>query len=407
MRRLTKMFHGFDKRFIKGDIYGGITAGIIALPLGLAWGTVSGLWPLTGIYSSIIVGFLAALFGGTSGQISGPTGPMVVIIAAAFLEFKGQSEIVFFCVTLSGVIQILIGVLRLGNFINKIPYCVCSGFMSGVGLIIISLQLTILFGLGAKSQVVGALANLQNISNVNGQALLVGCFGLLILFFAPKRVTKIIPASIIALVFGSVLSYIFFSKQDLIGEIPSGLPSFHFTLPKSEQFLSVIFYSTALALVGVIDSLLTAVVHDRITLTNHLPNKESIGQGIGNFVAGLFGALASTGAAMRTVVNLKTGGKTPMSGIIHAITLALIIFVFAPLVKSIPLAILAAILIKTGLDIVDWEFLRELKGKETVEVLTKFLVLILTVFTNLILSVFVGVIFYFTFKYLLNSKKKI
>ena len=207
------------------------------------------------------------------------------------------------------------------------------------------------------------------------------------------------------MIVGSILSYLFFSKQDLIGEIPKGLPSFHFTLPKPDQYSAVLFYSIALALVGIIDSLLTAVVHDRITLTKHLPNKESIGQGIGNFVAGLFGALASTGAAMRTVVNLKTGGKTPMSGIIHSITLALIVFVFSPLVKVIPLAILAAILIKTGLDIVDWEFLRELKGKSKVDVITKFIVLILTVFTNLILSVFVGVVFYFTLKYLFKSRK--
>ena len=183
MANSLKIFHGFDRKFIKGDIYGGVTAGIIALPLGLAWGAVSGLGPLAGIYSSIIVGFLAALFGGTPGQISGPTGPMVVIIAAAFLEFKDQPEIVFFCVTFSGIIQILIGVFRLGNLINKIPYCVCSGFMSGVGLIIISLQLTILFGLGAKPQVISALANLENIADVNGQALLIGSIGLLILFF--------------------------------------------------------------------------------------------------------------------------------------------------------------------------------------------------------------------------------
>ena len=167
----------------------------------------------------------------------------------------------------------------------------------------------------------------------------------------------------------------------------------------------MLFYSIALALVGVIDSLLTAVVHDRITLTKHLPNKESIGQGVGNFVAGLFGALAATGAAMRTVVNLKTGGKTPMSGIVHSITLTLIVFVLAPLVKVIPLAILAAILIKTGLDIVDWEFLRELKGKSSVDILTKFIVLILTVFTNLILAVFAGVLFYFIFKFFLKSRK--
>jgi len=204
---------------------------------------------------------------------------------------------------------------------------------------------------------------------------------------------------------GSILSYLFFSQQELIGEIPKGLPSFHFTLPKPDQYSAVLFYSIALALVGVIDSLLTAVVHDRITLTKHLPNKESIGQGVGNFVAGLFGALAATGAAMRTVVNLKTGGKTPMSGIVHSITLTLIVFVLAPLVKVIPLAILAAILIKTGLDIVDWEFLRELKGKSSVDILTKFIVLILTVFTNLILAVFVGVLFYFIFKFFLKSRK--
>jgi SulP family sulfate permease len=400
-----KIFHGFNKKFIKGDIYGGVTAGIIALPLGLAWGAVSGLGPLTGIYSSIIVGFLAAMFGGTPGQISGPTGPMVVIIAAAFLEFKDQPEIVFFCVTFSGVIQIFIGIFRLGNLINKIPYCVCSGFMSGVGLIIISLQLTILFGLGAKPQVISALANLQNISNVNGQALFIGSFGLLILFFIPKKINKIIPSSIIVLFLGSLLSYLFFSQQELIGDIPKGLPSFHFTLPQPNQYLAVLFYSTALALVGVIDSLLTAVVHDRITLTKHLPNKESIGQGVGNFVAGLFGALAATGAAMRTVVNLKTGGKTPISGMIHSITLTLIVFVLAPLVKIIPLAILAAILIKTGLDIVDWEFLREINEKSKIEIYTKFNVMILTIFTNLIFSVLIGVIFYYLAKLIYKEKR--
>jgi SulP family sulfate permease len=232
-----------------------------------------------------------------------------------------------------------------------------------------------------------------------------GSFGLLILFLIPRKINKIIPSSIIALLLGSILSYLFFSQQELIGEIPKGLPSFHFTLPKPDQYSAVLFYSIALALVGVIDSLLTAVVHDRITLTKHLPNKESIGQGVGNFVAGLFGALAATGAAMRTVVNLKTGGKTPMSGIVHSITLTLIVFVLAPLVKVIPLAILAAILIKTGLDIVDWEFLRELKGKSSVDILTKFIVLILTVFTNLILAVFAGVLFYFIFKFFLKSRK--
>jgi SulP family sulfate permease len=201
------------------------------------------------------------------------------------------------------------------------------------------------------------------------------------------------------------LSYLFFSKQELIGEIPKGLPTLHFTLPKPDQYSSVLFYSIALALVGVIDSLLTAVVHDRITFTKHLPNKESIGQGIGNFFAGLSGALAATGAAMRTVVNLKTGGKTPVSGIIHSITLTLIIFVLAPLVKVIPLAILAAILIKTGLDIIDWEFLTELKGKSKTEVYTKFIVMILTMFTNLIFSVVAGVIFYYLIKLTYKNRK--
>ena len=230
--------------------------------------------------------------------------------------------------------------------------------------------------------------------------------GLLILFFIPKKINKIIPSSIIALLLGSILSYLFFSQQELIGEIPKGLPSFLFTLPKPDQYFSVLFYSVALALVGVIDSLLTAVVHDRITLTKHLPNKESIGQGIGNLVAGLFGALAATGAAMRTVVNHKAGGKTPMSGMAHSITLILIVFVFASLVKVIPLAILAAILIKTGLDIVDWEFLSELKGKSSVDIITKFIVLILTLFTNLILAVFIGVLFYFIFKFFLKFRKR-
>ena len=399
---ITKI--NFD--YFKSDLLSGITAAVVALPLGLAFGVSSGLGALAGLYGAIFVGFFASLFGGTPKQISGPTGPMTVIVALIFIEFNFKIEIVFLCISLAGLMQIIFGLLKLGNLIKKIPKSVISGFMTGIGLIIISLQVPIILGLGPQSTIIQSLMKLGEINNINYESLIIGSLCFFILFFSPSKIFKNIPISIIVLLFGTLLSIMFFTKQDTIGFIPKGLPNFNLYIPDLIMIPKILFYSLLLSLLGIIDSLLTSVISDQLTGENHKPNKESIGQGIGNFVSGLFGGLAGAGATMRTVVNIKAGGKTSLSGMIHAITLLIIVLYASPLAEAIPLSVLAAILIKVGIDIIDWNFIKNYKTKSFNSITTKLLVVILTVFTNLIGAVLIGTIYNLLIKFYLKKIKK-
>ena len=399
---ITKI--NFD--YFKSDLLSGITAAVVALPLGLAFGVSSGLGALAGLYGAIFVGFFASLFGGTPKQISGPTGPMTVIVALIFIEFNFKIEIVFLCISLAGLMQIIFGLLKLGNLIKKIPKSVISGFMTGIGLIIISLQVPIILGLGPQSTIIQSLMKLGEINNINYESLIIGSLCFFILFFSPSKIFKNIPISIIVLLFGTLLSIMFFTKQDTIGFIPKGLPNFNLYIPDLLMMPKILFYSLLLSLLGIIDSLLTSVISDQLTGENHKPNKESIGQGIGNFVSGLFGGLAGAGATMRTVVNIKAGGKTSLSGMIHAITLLIIVLYASPLAEAIPLSVLAAILIKVGIDIIDWNFIKNYKTKSFNSITTKLLVVILTVFTNLIGAVLIGTIYNLLIKFYLKKIKK-
>ncbi len=384
----TKIFSN-----IKGDLFGGLTAGIIALPLALAFGEASGAGPIAGLYGAILVGFFAALFGGTGTQISGPTGPMVVVFAGLYATLDGRPELVFTAVILAGVIQILFGVLKLGQYIRLVPYPVISGFMSGIGVIIIALQLSRLFG--HEPEGTGTIPSLMAVpgavADPNFIALGIGLLTLAIIFFWPKALGKFVPPALAALIIGTLVS-MGLAGAPVLGAIPTGLPEM--VLPSFDQdnLLIVVEAAFILALLGAIDSLLTSLVADNMTKTKHNSDKELIGQGIGNAFAGLFSAIPGAGATMRTVINIRTGGQTQLSGIIHSLLLLMIVLVLAPFAAHIPHAVLAAILVKVGYDIIDVPYLKQAHKGPRWDLLLMVLVLLLTVFVDLITAVMVGVV---------------
>ena len=377
---------------LRGDITGGVTAGIVALPLALALGVASGLGPMAGLYGAIAVGFFAALFGGTPAQISGPTGPMVVVLAGLFASLSGDASLVFTAVILAGIFQIIFGMLGVGQYIRLVPYPVISGFMTGIGAIIIILQLGRLFGHESPGGTIGALSYLPTaLYDINFAALGLGLGTLLIAYKWPASLGKYVPGALAALIIGTLASLMF--VVPVLGQIPTGLPSLH--LPVFEQSSALLILEAAfiLAVLGAIDSLLTSLVADNMTRSRHNSNKELIGQGIGNTVAGFIGGIAGAGATMRTVVNIRSGGKDRLSGMIHALVLLAIVMGLSPLAAQIPHAVLAGILVKVGLDIIDWSYLKRAHKGPRWDFGLMVLVLGLTVFVDLITAVGVGVIF--------------
>lgn len=386
---------------IRGDIYGGITAAIIALPLALAFGVSSGAGPIAGMYGAIFVGLFAALFGGTPSQISGPTGPMTVVMAATFTQYTSYDPIMgpalaFTVVMLGGVFQILFGVLKLGKYIALVPFPVVSGFMTGIGVIIIILQLPAFFGYATFSG--GINASLKALpgfiqSPIN-QAMILGAISLIIATFLPNKINRIIPAPLLALICGTLIFLFLFPEKiaTTLGSIPTGFPSPQMPAFEVSLITNMIKSALVLAVLGSIDSLLTSLVADNLTRTHHDSDKELIGQGIGNTFAGIFGGLPGAGATMRTVVNINAGGNTKISGILHAAILLAIVLGAGAFAKDIPHAVLAGILIKVGLDIIDWDFLKHLKYVPRTSAFLMFTVLLITVFVDLITAVAVGVV---------------
>jgi SulP family sulfate permease len=384
---------GFRTDNLRGDLFGGLTAGIVALPLALAFGEASGAGPIAGLYGAIIVGFFAALFGGTGSQISGPTGPMIVVFAGIYGVLNGDPALVFATVILAGLIQILFGVLKLGQYIRLVPYPVVSGFMSGIGVIIIALQASRLFGHEPEaSGTIPALSAIPGaVMDPNFVALALGLLTLGIVFTWPKHWGKIVPAPLAALIAGTLLSLVI-AGAPILGDIPTGLPSFIMPSISSDVFLVVLEAAVVLALLGAIDSLLTSLVADNMTRTKHDSNRELIGQGIGNTVAGFFGGIPGAGATMRTVVNIRTGGQTKISGMTHSLLLLAIVVVLAPLASQIPHAVLAGILVKVGYDILDIGYLKRAHKGPRWDLLLMVVVLTLTVFVDLITAVGAGVV---------------
>ena len=403
---ILALINGFHLRNIRGDVLGGVTAAVVALPLALAFGNAAlgEGGAIFGLYGAIVVGFLAALFGGTPAQVSGPTGPMSVTVAGivATLGTVGVSgdlstagemlPMVMAAVVIGGLFQILFGVLRLGRYVTLVPYSVISGFMSGIGVIILVLQIGPLLGISTRGGVIDSLRSLFSNFDPNGAALGVGVMTLAVVFLAPRRITQWIPSPLLALLIVTPLSVVFFPGEIVprIGEIPRGIPTF--SMPNWDEHLGVLVQAgLVLAVLGAIDSLLTSLVADNISQTRHNSDRELIGQGIGNTCAGFLNGLPGAGATMRTVINVKSGGSTPISGMVHSIVLLIVLVGAGPLAAEIPTALLAGILIKVGLDIIDWGFLLRAHRLSIKTAVVMYGVLLMTVFWDLISAVLVGV----------------
>uniref|UniRef100_UPI004047D1BD SulP family inorganic anion transporter n=1 Tax=Aliarcobacter sp. TaxID=2321116 RepID=UPI004047D1BD len=378
---------------VKNDIFAGVTAAVVALPLALAFGVASGAGAIAGLYGAIILGFFAAIFGGTSTQISGPTGPMTVVVAATIATFPNDLSTVMTVILLAGIMQISFGIVGIGKWIKYIPYPVISGFMSGIGIIIIILQINPFLGVESYSSIIYTVSHLfDTIEKINYDALIIASITLLIMFLTPKSITKIVPSALIALVLVTYFSFFMDYNIMKIGEIPMGLPPF--ILPLSFDVLklsTILTLAITLALLGSIDSLLTSIVADSKTKTKHDSKKELIGQGIGNMVCSFFGAIPGAGATMRTVININSGGTTKLSGVVHSITLLVIVLFLAPLASEIPLAVLSGILIKVGFDILDYKFIKILNKISKQDLIIMITVFLLTIFVDLIMAVGVGI----------------
>ena len=407
---------------LKGDIFGGITAGIVALPLALAFGiqafgvidvqdipNIGAIGALAGLVGAIMVGFFASLFGGTPSQISGPTGPMTVITAtliSGIWSAGGAHSIETVLVTMSvagmlcGVFQILFGILKIGKYIRYIPYPVLSGFMSGIGIIIILQQIYPLFGMKSPVLIVDMITQFPSrIGGFDLYALIFGLATIAIIYLFPL-ITKKVPATLVALIVVTVISLFVkdFNSNLTIGEIPSGFPLPVFTkvslagIQWGAVLKAAVIPALTLAGLGSIDTLLTSVVADNITKTKHNSNKELIGQGIGNMFAGLFAGIGGAGATMRTVVNVKSGGRTRLSGIVHALFLLAILLGLGRFVKYVPLSVLSGILITVGVGIIDFKGLKDLPNIPRADAVVLVTVLLLTVFVDLLIAVGIGMI---------------
>lgn len=459
-----KDFFKFDFSNFKGDLLGGFTAGIVALPLALAFGVSSGLGPIAGLYGAIFVGFFAAMFGGTNTQISGPTAPMtaVSIVMIAGLVAANDGDLsralpaILTVFILAGVFQVLLGVSGLGKYIKYIPYPVVSGFMTAIGLIILITQILPSVGYypdedidfvesfkpyaeeiildnilkeeagegilvlehfeetikraGAISEaqilkesqtlasaetsgVIGALKvfprAMQNISWLE----LMLALGTIIIIYGFKKITTVVPSTLVALIVMTGVAFGFGLDYRPIDEIPSGIPIPHlevFSLFDLDSITPYIFTAFTLALLGAIDSLLTSVVADNMTKVKHNPNKELIGQGIGNSIAGLFGGLPGAGATIRTVVNITAGGRTRLSGMIAGVFLLLVLLALGPVASKIPAAVLAGILITVGIGVMDYKGLKAVPFTPKYEVVIMMVVLVLASVWNLVYAVGLG-----------------
>jgi SulP family sulfate permease len=397
-----KLVHNWRFNNLRGDVFGGITAGIVALPLALAFGVQSGAGPVAGLYGAIVLGIFAATFGGTSSQVSGPTGPMTVVAALVVIkaiEEYGSLEAgmgFIICIfLLAGVVQILFGVLKLGTYIKYIPYPVVSGFMSGIGGIIILLQIYPFFGQTSPKKVLDVITNIVDvIPIINWEAMIIASSTIAIIYLFPK-ITKAIPSTLVALISMTIVTTFIGLEVPVIGTIPSSLPELKIGAIASihaSDITLIIELALTLALLGAIDSLLTSVIADNITKTKHHSNRELVGQGIGNIMASCIGGLPGAGATMRTLVNVNAGGQTPLSGVIHGVLLLAILLGLGNYAQVIPIPVLAGILITVGVGIIDYKGFRHIKSVPRTDAVVMLIVLGMTMFVDLIQAVAVGLI---------------
>ena len=384
----------YDLRTFRGDLFGGITSAIVALPVALAFGIASGLGAAAGIYGAIAVGFFASVFGGTRSQISGPTPSMTVAMAVIVTTHASTLGEALTVVVMGGTLQVLLGISRLGRFVAYTPYVVISGFMSGIGIIIILIQLLPFLGAPTSPHgPMGALGVLPDaLADINTSAVIIAIVSLAIGVFWPRRLGRYLPSPLASLVAGTLLGVLWLTDAPVIGQIPMGLPALQFTVPPADFLVRAVQPAIILALLGSVDSLLTSLIADSLTGTQHKPNRELVGQGIGNMVAGLFGGLPGAGATMGTVTNIRAGGQTQVSGVLRSILLLMLVLGLGQYVEPIPHAALAGILMKIGWDIIDWRILTLVHRIRFEHLLVMMLTLALTVFVDLVTAVAIGLI---------------
>ena len=386
---------------LRGDAFGGLTAAVVALPMALAFGVAATGDPAPGLWGAVIIGLVASLFGGTSTLISEPTGPMTVVFTSVILSLTATAPdketamaMAFTVVILAGIFQILFGVFRLGRYVTQMPYTVISGIMSGIGAILVILQLPAFLGQKASGGVIGTLTSLPSlVAGIQPMELALALITVAILWFTPSGIKKFCPPQLLALVLGTLLSVTLFQDAGL-----KTIPAFNAELPTLQmpnfsggQMRLMFVDAAVLGMLGCIDALLTSVVADSLTRTEHDSNKELVGQGLANIASGLFGGLPGAGATMGTVVNIQAGGRSALSGLVRALILMVVVLAAAPLASMIPLAVLAGIALKVGIDIIDWDFLQRAHHLSVKAAVITYGVIALTVLVDLITAVGIGV----------------
>lgn len=383
----------YNLQTLRGDLFGGFTAAVVVIPTALAFGIASGLGASAGIYGAIAVGFFAAFFGGTRTQISGPTGPTAVAMAVIVASYAQTLPEALTIVVFGGCLQALLGASRIGRFVAYTPQVVISGFMSGIGVIVILIQLLPFLGMSAVGGPMESVKALPDaILNANVSAVAIGAFVLVIALCWPSRWSVYVPGPVVALVCGTLLGVFLLQDVPVIGPIAIGKPTFMLELPTATFLMRALQPALILALLGSVDSLLTSIIADQVTGTSHRPNRELIGQGIGNAVAGMFGGMPGAGNTLGTLTNIRAGGTTRVSGASYAILMLVLVFGLGEYLEPIPHAVLAGVLIKIGIDIVDWRIVVRLHRMRPQHLIVMLTTLGITVFIDLVTAVTLGLI---------------
>lgn len=396
--KLFDVMKGYSKAQLIKDIIAGIIVAIIALPLSIALAIASGVGPEQGLYTAIIAGFFISFFGGSRVQIGGPTAAFVVIIYGIVAEYGTDGLIV--ATILAGIILVIMGICRFGSLIKYIPYTITTGFTCGIAVTLFVGQLKDFFGLQMKSVPSEfwdkIIAYGKNIGTINVTATVIGLVAVAIMLIWPK-VTDKIPGSLVAIIVTTAIVY--FAKLDVntigsvYGQLDSSFPKFHIpaiSMKLVQQMLSPAF---TIAVLAAIESLLSAVVSDGMIGDTHKSNAELIGQGLGNIFSGLFGGIPATGAIARTAANVRNGGRTPIAGITHCVTLTVILLVLMPLAALIPMTTLAAVLLVVAANMADWEsFFRLCKSAPKSDIIVLVATFFLTVFFDLVVAIEIGVV---------------
>ncbi len=384
----------YNLRRLSGDVFGGVTTAATVLPMALAYGVATGLGAIAGMYGAIVVGFCASVFGGTPARIAYPAAAMAVAMMVVLSEHADTVAEAFTIVVLAGLIQVALGVLRIGRFITYTPYSMIAGFTSGIGVIIIIIQTLPFLGAGPGSGGVFGIFRAwpEAVIGANLHAVAIGAASLAICVLWPRQLGRFVPGPLPALVIGTIMAALWLQDAPVIGSVPQGLPSLHVPEVSASLLLNAVQPALILALVGSINSLVASLVADSLTRTRHKSNQELVGQGIGNVAAGLLGALPGAGASSGTTVNIRAGGNSPVSGVICAGTLLALAFGLGRIAEPVPLAALSGVLIKAGWDIIDWRLIKRVRHVRRDYLLVMLLTLVLTVFVNLITAILLGLI---------------